>query len=224
MQDEEWWEQCQSPGEMLATRGVRSARKRRLFAVACCYRIWDRLTDERCRRAVKATEEMADREGMGEEWEHWNEIQAVLEELDRSRNSENPLLEALSAEYRWAVEAVSETVHPNMLGVAEKVSSNTRALHLGSWHEEQRAQCQFLREIFGNPFRPVIMRPAWRTTDVMLLTRGIYEDRAFDRMPILADALQDAGCANDDLLNHLRDTSLTHIRGCWAIDLVLGKG
>jgi hypothetical protein len=57
----------------------------------------------------------------------------------------------------------------------------------------------------------------------MLLAQGIYDDKAFDRMPILADALQDAGCDSDDLLNHCRDTSLTHVRGCWVLDLVLGK-
>ena len=66
--------------------------------------------------------------------------------------------------------------------------------------------------------------PAWRTSDVMLLAQGIYEEKAFDRMPILADALQDAGCDNDDILSHCRDTSLTHVRGCWVVDLVLCKG
>jgi hypothetical protein len=65
--------------------------------------------------------------------------------------------------------------------------------------------------------------PAWRTSDVLALSRGIEQDLAFDRMPILADALQDAGCDCDDLLNHLRDTNATHVRGCWALDLVLGK-
>ena len=55
------------------------------------------------------------------------------------------------------------------------------------------------------------------------LARGVYEERAFDRMPILADALQDAGCDNPDILNHLRDTNAAHVRGCWALDLVLGK-
>jgi len=55
------------------------------------------------------------------------------------------------------------------------------------------------------------------------LARGIYDDRAFDRMPILADALQDAGCVNEDVLNHCRDAQQTHIRGCWVVDLVLGK-
>ena len=80
-----------------------------------------------------------------------------------------------------------------------------------------------IHEVVGNPFRPVQVDPAWLTSDVVLLATGIYDDRAFDRMPILADALQDAGCDNDDILNHLRDPNATHVRGCWALDLILGK-
>lgn len=64
--------------------------------------------------------------------------------------------------------------------------------------------------------------PAWRTSDVLTLAKGIYDDRAFDRLPILADALQDAGCTNDDVLSHCRNDT-THARGCWVVDLVLGK-
>ncbi|MBM3979647.1 MAG: hypothetical protein FJ304_05075 [Planctomycetes bacterium] len=80
-----------------------------------------------------------------------------------------------------------------------------------------------VREIVGNPFRPITFNPDWRSSDVMLLASGIYAERAFDRMPILADALQDAGCDSDDILHHLRDTIAPHVRGCWALDLVLGK-
>jgi hypothetical protein len=58
---------------------------------------------------------------------------------------------------------------------------------------------------------------------VLLLAQGIYDDRAFDRMPILADALQDAGCDNADILSHCRDASQPHARGCWVVDLILGK-
>jgi hypothetical protein len=65
--------------------------------------------------------------------------------------------------------------------------------------------------------------PAWRTSDVVLLAQGIYAERAFDRMPILADALQDAGCDNTDILAHCRDATAPHARGCWVVDLVLGK-
>ncbi len=79
-----------------------------------------------------------------------------------------------------------------------------------------------IRDIFGNPFRPVTVDPAWLTSDVLALARGIYAERAFDRMPILADALQDAGCDNEDVLTHCRDASAPHVRGCWVVDLVLG--
>lgn len=80
-----------------------------------------------------------------------------------------------------------------------------------------------VRCIFGNPFRPVTFAPEWRTSTVLALAQGIYDDRAFDRLPILADALQDAGCDSDDLLAHCRDERTPHARGCWAVDAVLGK-
>jgi hypothetical protein len=78
-----------------------------------------------------------------------------------------------------------------------------------------------IREIFPNPFAPPRFDPAWRTSTVVALARGIYDERAFDRLPILADALQDAGCDNDDLLAHCRGPG-PHVRGCWALDLCLG--
>jgi hypothetical protein len=85
---------------------------------------------------------------------------------------------------------------------------------------EATQQAALFRDIFGSPFRFEMVDPAWLTSTVVALAEGIYADRAFDRMPILADALQDAGCDNDDILNHWRDTSLTHVRGCWVIDLL----
>jgi hypothetical protein len=88
--------------------------------------------------------------------------------------------------------------------------------------DEELAQADLVRDIFGNPFRPVAIDPAWRTETVLALARGIYEERAFDRMPILADALQDAGCTNEDVLGHCRGPG-PHVRGCWVVDLVLGK-
>jgi len=79
-----------------------------------------------------------------------------------------------------------------------------------------------MREIFGNPFHPVTADPAWRTATVVSLATAIYDDRAFDRLPILADALEDAGCTNADILNHCRQPG-EHVRGCWALDLLLEK-
>jgi hypothetical protein len=83
-----------------------------------------------------------------------------------------------------------------------------------------------LRDIFGNPFRPTPgIDPGWLTRGgnaVAAVARTVYEGRAFDRLPVLADALEDAGCADPDLLGHLRGPG-PHVRGCWALDLVLGK-
>ncbi|MCE9561744.1 MAG: hypothetical protein K8U57_06775 [Planctomycetes bacterium] len=81
----------------------------------------------------------------------------------------------------------------------------------------------FLRDIFGNPFRPVTFDSEWRSDTALSLAKHIYESRDFSTMPILADALQDAGCDNDDILHHCRDANGVHVRGCWVVDLVLGK-
>ena len=87
---------------------------------------------------------------------------------------------------------------------------------------ESAAHCQIIRDIFGNPFRPVVADPAWFTPKVVVLATSIYSDRAFDRMPILADALEEAGCVNADVLLHCRSEG-PHVRGYWVVDLVLGK-
>jgi hypothetical protein len=87
-----------------------------------------------------------------------------------------------------------------------------------------------LRDIVGNPFRPVRLDPAWRIPTVSSLAAVFYEDRALasgelDKagLAVLADALEEAGCADEAILTHLRSPG-PHVRGCWAIDLVLGKG
>src|SRR5262249_52810933 len=78
------------------------------------------------------------------------------------------------------------------------------------------AEAALVREVFGNPFRPVAFEPGWRSPDVLRLGRAIYEERAFDRLPILADALEEAGCDDAELLGHLRGDG-PHARGCWAL-------
>jgi hypothetical protein len=80
-----------------------------------------------------------------------------------------------------------------------------------------------LDDLFGNPFRPVTLDPAWRTPGVIALARTIYADPAFNRMPELADALEQAGCISLDILAHCRQPC-EHVRGCWVADLLLEKG
>jgi hypothetical protein len=82
------------------------------------------------------------------------------------------------------------------------------------------------RDIFGNPFRPSPPLPPavlrWQDSTVRRIAEGIYEEHAFDRLPILADALLDAGCDDEELIAHCRSAG-PHARGCWAVDLILGK-
>jgi hypothetical protein len=87
---------------------------------------------------------------------------------------------------------------------------------------ELREQTHLARDIFGNPFRPVSFDPAWRTWTAVALAQQMYESRDFSAMPILGDALQDAGCTDEEVLGHCRGPG-PHVRGCWVVDLVLGK-
>jgi len=102
----------------------------------------------------------------------------------------------------------------------------------GGWKggpQERRAECHLLREVFGNPFRPATISPAWRTPQVVALAQAASEERELPagtldqaRLAVLADALEEAGCDQADLLAHLRGPG-PHVRGCWAVDLLLGK-
>ncbi|HEX5271212.1 MAG TPA: hypothetical protein VFW33_12015, partial [Gemmataceae bacterium] len=97
-----------------------------------------------------------------------------------------------------------------------------------AWSTERLQQTHLLRDVFGPlPFREVTVDIAWLTWNtgtVRKIAEGIYEERAFDRMAILHDALLDAGCDNEDMLAHCRSSAGPHVRGCWVIDLILGKG
>jgi hypothetical protein len=95
--------------------------------------------------------------------------------------------------------------------------------YLAALRVERSNQADLLRDIFGNPFRPAAFSPAWRTDTSVALARQMYDSRDFGAMPILADALQDAGCEDEYVLGHCRDRKQVHVRGCWVVDLVLGK-
>ena len=219
---EEEWVVCDDPRQMLEfLRGMASNRKLRLFVVACCRRVWDGLRDVRSRTAVEVAERFAD-----------------------GNASADDLLEAYDAAYTAVDDCLEHSVFSEdqanaaYLAAAANVDEEREqydpfpgdvALHSigyaidGLLKDCQAKQAVLVREIFGNPFRAVSLDLAWLTSDVLALARGIYEERAFDRMPILADALQDAGCTNEDVLNHCRDPHAPHVRGGWVVDLLLGK-
>jgi hypothetical protein len=85
-----------------------------------------------------------------------------------------------------------------------------------------RTHCLRIRDIFGNPFRPVTLDPSWPTSTVTALARQMYEARDFSAMPILADALMDTGCGDEQVLRQCRGEG-SHVRGCWVVDLCLGR-
>ena len=107
----------------------------------------------------------------------------------------------------------------------EVLAPRRRTGKASGWLRSGKGGSRFLllAEIAGDPFGKVCFDPNWRTWTVLILARLMYDSREFSLMPILADALQDAGCDNDDMLTHCRDTKQAHVRGCWVVDLVLGK-
>ena len=205
------WLTCANPRWMLnlvtATASETSERKLRLFAVASFRRVLD-MNSDGWGQTIDIAEQYADARAEDREV---RDFHIALISKNARAGSSFPIHPNARVAARGAVVLATDmrrSDDPD--GVFGRI-------------EEVPFQAALLRDIFGNPFRPAALDPAWRTSDVMLLATGIYAEGAFDRMPILADALQDAGCDSDDILTHLRDPHATHVRGCWALDLVLGK-
>ena len=194
-------------------------RKLRLFAVACCRRVWNALHGPGSRGAVEVAERYAD--GTADDVELLVARTAAEREINpEAFDRENPA-------YWVAHSPMTVQVCLYSAGWADSLAPDAPWLADSSEHESARAverasQAEILREVFGNPFRPVSLDPRWRSETVVALAAGIYAERAFDRMPILADALEDAGCDHADILAHCRGDE-PHVRGCWLVDLLLGK-
>jgi hypothetical protein len=221
---ENQWLACIAPQQMLlfATAGGRgSERKLRLFGCACCRRIWCLLLDERSRTALEIAEHYADGRANNEQLrEALGPARRIISQADSYC-----VYYAKSAAAMAAALGFRDLLSEGGISAA-KAAAFEHAVHAEYdakiAKREWAAQACLVRDIFGNPFRPVILNPAWRTSNVTALAQAIYDDRAFDRLPILADALEDAGCDNADILNHCRQPR-EHVRGCWVVDLVLGR-
>jgi hypothetical protein len=205
---EKEWLNCTDPRRMLEfLQGRTSDRKLRLCAVAYCRRIWSLLNDERSRRAVEVAERLAD--GGPSDYELMLACDAAEKVTRTSTGSaaHAPRAAAFAAA-PWADSAARGvlTMTPPLLG--EPVSGELR--------------CELIRHIVGNPFRTVAISPTCLTPTVTKMAVAIYEERVFDRLPILADALEEAGCTEPAMLEHLRGPG-PHVRGCWVVDVVLGK-
>jgi hypothetical protein len=211
---EDEWLRCADPLRMLRELRARSGdRKVLLLTAACCHRVWDLLPKD-CRGWVRLVEDVAegraDAGRLNENWERVEQTLGVLSHGEFPNHADGKfaaLLEVLCV-YWESLDAPSD---PN-----PKASSYGR---------ERKAYAALVRDIFGNPFRGAVVDSAWLAWNdgtVRRIAQAIYDERAFDRMPILADALEDAGCDNADILNHCR-TPGVHVRGCWVVDLLLGK-
>jgi hypothetical protein len=191
--------------------GCAGNRKLRLFACACCRRYHDLLSTAETRHALETSEKVADRL-----------VQFAL--MYAARRAIKVLAPRTAAQ--WASNCAHFTASRIAKEAALSAYSTSREVGraLGeSYSTSFGHYAALLLDIVGNPFCPATLSPSWRTDTAVALAQQMYEGREFGAMPILADALQDAGCDNEDVLNHCRDTSLTHVRGCWVVELVLGK-
>jgi hypothetical protein len=235
------WLTCSDPQKMLLLlleKGRVSDRKVRLFLVASCYRIWDLLSHEHSRQAVLTVERYADQLASSDELasagRHAITACAELEQaMWRVTDEGFQLFDGPSPGTEEEIDAAiqketlaTKLAHASLLPTVATESDPASYPHLplldyadelvlGDW------AC-YLRDIFGNPFRWVTLDPCWLTPQTVVLAQAIYDDRAFDRFPILADALEDVGCTNADALDHCRQSG-KHVRGCWVVDLLLDK-
>lgn len=201
------------------TRTKNGRRKLRLFGCACCRRVVHLFPDEPWWSLVDLAEALA--EGTADQ----AEVDAALEvaeladregESDQVGQARGNLFEAVRKLCRPAAHAA---IACSSVGVAFRWLGPGEAA-------ECAEQGNLLRCIFVNPFRPPVIQPAWLSWNggaVVALARTIHAERRFDDMPVLADTLQDAGCHEADLLSHCRQPG-EHVRGCWVVDLILGKG
>jgi hypothetical protein len=207
---EEQWLDWTRPLEMLGhLRGQATDRKLRLFVCACCRRIWPLLTDGRSQRAVEVAERHADGEASDQE------LEAAWRDAEKFFGSTCSYGTSTGDQPARAASSAADPT-PSLLPHMHHLSFRYLS-------EEWPAQATLLRDIFGNPFRPVTLDPTWRTSTVVALASQMYDSRDFGATPILADALQDAGCDSADVLDHCRAPNGVHVRGCWVVDLVLAK-
>ena len=227
-------------------------RRFRLYSCLCCRRIWDQIPEEVNKAAVVAVEELLEGQRSGQETYAAFVASSAVEYLpDGGGKRSEPgywavkylgrafykhtaaygaldltgrVIEALALAGEYGLEAMYE--------LSERLSRIHHGMSLpaNAWLQPIPSSVQtilsqqvsYLRDIFGNPFRPVVFPKSWRTEAAVGLALRMYDDRDFAAMPILADALEEAGCDDADILTHCREPGV-HVRGCWVVDLVLGK-
>ncbi len=195
--------------------GKISDRKLRLFGCACVRRVWH-LLEEPARRLVEAGECLADATVTKKD------LAAVKKAVRRLRMT-TALQAACNTLKGRAWDAASDAAW--MARSAEVLQPPWPTANHTDAGIIYQYQCGLLRDMVGNPFRAVMVDPAWLAWNdgaVAKIGQVIYDSRCFEQMPILADALEEAGCTDADMLAHCRNPG-EHARGCWIVDLVLGR-
>jgi hypothetical protein len=252
------WLACDDPHDMLQfLRGRAGERKLRLFAVACCRRVWVEIPPGVARRAVEEAERAADGPAhFGEPEEQsahllselgppTNLLAALGDGTERLRSLQEEAASPLEMA-RWTLDTRWQFPWVVASGAAALRAGIETAIQLrwGEWPDRWRreqvetewqfrrsdeltAQSVLLRCLFGNPFRPSPALPetvlAWNDRLVPRLAQAIYDERGWHDLPLLADALLDAGCTDESLMHHCRAGG-EHARGCFAVDVILGRG
>jgi tetratricopeptide (TPR) repeat protein len=213
------WLKCADPSPMIDFLcGEVSDRKLRLALCAGCRRIWKHLDQDEFRHAVEVGEQIAD--GVATDEARQEAVERANSRVGLGALACRLCLhdDAVDAARRGLDAASGCTVRLSQLPAEQK----NAAADAERARNEKIHQAALLRDIFGNPFGTVEFDPAWRTSDVVALAQQMYDSRDFSAMPVLADALQDAGCEDEDIFDHCRGSG-PHYRGCWVVDLVLGR-
>jgi hypothetical protein len=231
-------------------RNTLTDRKLRLFACGCIRRIWHLLTDEDAQRGVELVEQYADGLATRSDFTTWWDdlamephspnaatrgrrnspavvmprscaLTAALFAQDTVFRTQDRTIEVGRAAIKKAAAAAAKyaAVAAGMEALGQDLNKKRQAEAV---RKEQNSQCQLLRDLIGNPFHPVCFDPVCFTPVVVSMARCIHNERDFQTMPILGDALEEAGCTNGDILDHCRRPG-EHTLGCWVVDALLGK-
>lgn len=230
------WLLCSDPRLMLdQVKQLASPRKLRWFACACVRAVWALLIDERSQHAVLIAEAYADNKASLAELAA---AELAAFEVARIADLRTTVSDPAWAATRAAARAANLDAYSAASGAAFisalcaapwSFDSSGGVVHHGDPSAKllaRQMQCEMLREILGNPYRVSKRNPAWSNWNggiVPQLAQEIYEEQRYDELAVLADALEEAGCDDQEVLTHFRQQA-THCRGCWALDLVLGWG
>jgi hypothetical protein len=207
MTEAEWLACVDDTAMIRYVRSRLSPRAMRLIACGWCRLHWHELTDERSRIAVEVGERFADGGASDEEME-----EAFFFAAQASCHLPQGTPPGYYKTAYWADSCANEN-QSAWMNAAE-------AAHHSA--DERAAIANLIREVVGNPFRVTRVKAEWITRDVFQLASAIYNSRTFHELPVLADALEEVGCTEATILAHLRLPG-PHVRGCWALDLILEK-